>query len=260
MDCVTEDGTVVLAYASDLTLGSVHVKHSSLLIVDIDGMVVSRQSFIRGMLPEFVRGKWQWRCWPLSIQGSWTPVVPTAAPISLYGSGPWRNVSWQCLAPRAKVWMSTKGWRLEGTGYMECLTMNLEPWSLPLDSLHWGRFHADNGRALTWIVWEGDHPLSIMLENGKPISLPGGIKTRPSGERLDFAGCSLDLSCERVLRSGDISETVLTRSPMVLRRLLPDSILHLKETKWGGPASLVAPGLGAPENGYAIHEVVRFKP
>ncbi len=43
-----------------------------------------------------------------------------------------------------------------------------------------------------------------------------------------------------------------------MKILLPASILHLKETKWAGPATLNRHGEVIP--GFSIHEVVNFLP
>lgn len=255
MDCVTRDGTAVLGYASDLVLGGVHLRHSSVLVSEQDGTVASRQTFLRGTLPTKLASCWEWKCPALGLCGEWAPLTPPAAPICLYEPRPGKDVVWHCIAPLADVHLSLKGRELEGKGYLECLSMRLEPWKLPVDTLLWGRYHGDDGQALTWIVWKGGNPLALLLENERPV--PVNFVMKASGKALDLAGHKLNFGCDRVLRSGDISGTALRYCPSMAKRLMPDSILQLRETKWAGRAHHSSSGVH--DSGFAIHEIVRFQ-
>lgn len=262
MDCVTSSGKVILCYASDLTVGSMRLRQSSLLMHSREGRACSRQTFFRGVLPAAADGGWTWRCPALGVRGVWTGEEAPAPAFTLYEPEEGRNVVWQCLAPRAQACLSVGGRREEGCGYMECLTMTLEPWKLPVDFLYWGRFHGDEGGALTWILWEGDHPLSLLLDGGGRILPSPAMRAAPDGARIEFgggpAGGSLEFSRESVLRTGDVSRTALRYVPQTVKRMLPPSILHLHETKWAGTARLLGPD--GDRSGFSIHEVVHFHP
>lgn len=262
MDCVTSEGEVVLCYASELTAGSVRLRQSSVLVHSEEGGSLSRQTFFRGALPVFRNGNWLWRCPALGVRGSWSGEAFPAPPVNLYEPEEGRDVTWQCLLPRAEVRLSMGGRNETGVGYVECLTMSLEPWKLPVDSLHWGRFHGEEGEALTWIIWEGAHPLGLLLEGSGCSSSVPPAHASPDGSRISFGeGLHrkvLECSCSKVLRTGDISRTALRYLPSSVRRLLPQSILHLQETKWAGPACLFCGNGVRP--GFSIHEVVHFHP
>lgn len=257
MDCETPAGDVILCYASDLHVGGVQLRQSSVLVHSVDAGSWSRQSFFRGRLPRQGKSGWVWHCPALGVRGQWACHGAPSPAIKLYETETGKNVVWQCLAPRADVCLSLRGRHETGTGYVECLSMSLEPWKLPVDTLHWGRYHGLQGTDLTWIFWEGEHPLSLLLRGSECVSPPGCVCAAADGSAIDLGGGSLmELSRDRVLRTGDISNTALKYFPGPVKRLLPGSILHLQETKWAG-AALLHDGR-APEPGFAIHEIVRF--
>lgn len=257
MDCVTDSGEVVLCYASDLRVGGVHLLQSSILVHGEKSY--SRQSFLRGKLPEKEEGGWVWNCPTLGVKGKWQSDAPAASPVKLYETKEGKSVVWQCLALKADVCISLKGEaEKKGVGYVECLNMDLEPWKLPLESLYWGRLHGATVEALAWIVWEGSEPLALLLKGNKVSYISSPVKARHDGTALELEGMSFEFSCRDVLRSGDISGTALRYLPRMVRHLLPDSILHLKETKWAGPARVL--NSSGELSGFVIHEVVHFKP
>ncbi len=257
MDCVTPSGEVMLCYASDLMIGGVHLRQSSILIRAEQSR--SRQSFLRGTLPREEEEGWVWNCPALGVRGQWMKEMPVVPPVKLYETESGKSVVWQCLALKADACISLKGEAAKkGVGYVECLKMDMEPWELPLMTLHWGRYHGEEGEALAWIVWEGEHPLVLLLEEDRILPLPSQVKAACDGSRLELEGLTLEFSRRDVLRSGDISRTALRYFPRAVRQLLPHSILHLKETKWAGPARLFR--TGRELSGFAIHELVHFHP
>lgn len=261
MDCVTSSGKVILCYASDLEFAPLRLRQSSVLVHTEEG-TYARQSFFRGTLPAEGDEGWNWHCPALSVRGRWEGSGPPAPPLTLYEPEAGRNVVWQCLAPRAEVRFFLRGREETGSGYVECLTMTVEPWKLPVDVLHWGRFHGESGEALTWISWEGKHPLSLLLEGGRHVLPAPDLSAAADGSRMAFgspsSGSCLEFSRATVLRTGDISRTALRYLPGAAKRLLPPSILHLRETKWAGPALFRRGDASLP--GFSIHEVVHFHP
>ncbi len=258
MDCVTAGEEVALCYASDLTVGGVRLKQSSVLLHEGGKITENRQSFFRGVLPQAVDSQWVWDCPALNTHGAWAFRNAPAQDICLYESADGKTVFWQCLTPKTEAKLNVKGKTLNGQGYAECLRMSLEPWKMPLNVLHWGRFHPIEGEALTWIIWEGAHPLSLLMLGTQSVPTPVPNAAR-DGSHIDFNnGYALEFSRKNVLRTGDIGQTALRRLPDVVKKFLPSSILHLKETKWAGPATLNRHGEIIP--GFTIHEVVNFLP
>jgi len=96
------------------------------------------------------------------------------------------------------------------------------------------------------------------LEEDRILPLSSRGKAAHDGSRLELEGVAFEFSRRNVLRSGDISRTALRHLPRAVRQLLPHSILHLKETKWAGPARLIR--AGRELSGFAIHELVHFHP
>ncbi len=259
MDCVTAGGEAALCYASDLTVGGVRLKQSSVLLHEEGRATENRQSFFRGVLPRAVNSQWVWDCPALNTHGAWMLRNAPAQDITLYEAADGKAVSWQCLTPQTEAQLSIKGKSFCGQGYAERLRMTLEPWKMPLNVLHWGRFHPAGGEALTWIIWEGAHPLSLLMTGTQEMPLTTAPRAAHDGSRIEFNnGYALEFSRKNVLRTGDIGQTALRRLPAVVKKLLPSSILNLKETKWAGPATLCRHGEVVP--GFAIHEVVNFLP
>ncbi len=258
MDCVTAEGDVALCYASDLTVGGVKLRQSSVLLHEEGKTTENKQSFVRGVLPRHELFQWVWDCPALNVHGKWSPQCKSGADIALYETDEGKAVNWQCLTPRATAELNIKGKNLKGTGYVECLNMTLEPWKLPMNVLHWGRFHPLKGDSFAWIIWEGAHPLSLLMV-GELHATFFDMRAARDGSRIDVGDkFSLIFSRQHVLRTGDIGQTALKKLPAVMKNLLPASILHLKETKWAGPAILRNHREDIP--GFAIHEVVNFLP
>ncbi len=134
-------------------------------------------------------------------------------------------LEWNCHTLRGRARVRDRGEEIVGDGYAETLETSVAPWDLPWRSLHWGRLH-DPDRALVWTVLEGpEAPPAIFAASSEPTAA-GRVDDRgvtlDSGERIDFLE-------PRVLRSGRIGETVLSRVPGLER--LPGRILGLSEVK-----------------------------
>src|SRR5262245_19565399 len=106
----------------------------------------------------------------------------TSRPICLWSDGQ-HQVTWNPFVLNGAVEGATNG-----RGYAEQLRMTVAPWRLGIDRLWWGRFCGDQ-HSLVWIVWEGRHPLRLVLFDGSAANLDDVteeiVRVAPSA-RLDL--------------------------------------------------------------------------
>lgn len=254
LDCHTDSGELFIFYASELTIAGLHIAQSSWIKGTANGEISTDQTYFTGQIPREEGNGILWSCPALDIQGSWQSLLPPAPPITLFKKKE-KDVIWQCLQPLAKVQFTQGNQSYSGIGYAERLDMSLAPWKLPISRLHWGRFHSDKGNSITWIIWEGPHPLVIILEGNNRIS-PARYSASPEGEKITWNDKTLTLHKNNIIRSGKIGESALKDMPPLLKKAIPPSILDLEENKWYGFGEYTS-GSNS-EAGFAVHEVILF--
>jgi hypothetical protein len=240
LDVVAEDGRALVAYWLELRWRSLRVRAASTLVAGATGATRERTTLVAGLPPRLEDGAVRFACGRLDVAGRWSPLVAAAGATLL--DGPQGHVTWECVAPTARVSATVGGETFEGLGYAERLTMTVPPWRLPIRELRWGRFAADEG-GLVWIEWRGDVPRALAFRDGRPVPL---AEVRQDG--VSAGGVELTLTDAVPLRSG-----ALGRGP--LRRLagaLPAAFLRVDERKWR------ARGSAGGASGWVIHEVVRW--
>ena len=248
MDCIGADGECMIAYWARASWREMSVTYGGLLRRAASGEVESRSTLRPGREPLERDGEVRWACGALGISGEWhargAPIVREL----------WRGdagkVRWSCIAPAAEASVMLGGRELRGPGYVERIEMTVAPWRLPIRELRWGRWIGPRG-SLVWIDWRGGHPLTLIAADGREASgTVGDIAVQTSN------GDVLELARHGVIRSGKLGATVLGAIPG-LGALLPDAILSTQEDKWIGRSERRSAD-GAREEGWAIHEIVRF--
>jgi hypothetical protein len=131
------------------------------------------------------------------------------------------------------------------------LELTLPPWRLPIWELRWGRF-VTHGHSLVWNHWKGPRPLSFVALDGATGEAAEVSETRVV---VGGSGAVLEMREPRVLRSGRLGQTALSKIPLV-REHLPLRMLQVRETKWLSRAALSVDG--ATHEGWAVHELVRW--
>lgn len=256
LDCQTAAGDSIVCYASLLQLDKLRFHHASWLHLDPEGKTHKRQTFIRGRMPEQKDGIISWDCPALGVLGQWSREHPPLPPQLLYKQEE-RELVWRCLQPRSQVSLQLGKFKYQGIGYAEQLHMTIPPWKLPIETLHWGRFLGEQGSSCVWILWEGIHPIILFLDQQGRL-LTENILAAKDGSALDLGNSSLTFDRKHILREGEIGQTVLKAFPAFAKAMLPPSILHLKERKWAGEATLATPA--GVEHGLSIHEIIHFAP
>jgi hypothetical protein len=230
LDCVGGDGTACIGYAATLRWGPLLVHYASLLDYPAAGGEYERHTYARVPEPVLAADGLEWHCEALGVGACWHQASP-AEPATLFADDTgW--IRWHAIAPRAQARIERRGRPpLEGWGYAECLELTIEPWRLPFDTLHWGRFHSAND-ALVWIGWDGDVRLRHILHHGEPLA-----DATFAEQLVRFApGTELRFAQTRTLRDAPVVAAV-ARLPRVLRRL-PPSFMTAREVKWLSQAQL----------------------
>jgi len=248
LDLTADDGVTVIVYWAQLRGLGVSITWSSRLVV-IDDEISTRSSLAHVPPPMATGGMVSWTHARLGVQGRWQAQQHEQRRKLL--DLPAGIVAWNCLAPRAEVSLQLDDRTLHGLGYVERLTMTIEPWKLPINELRWGRFLAAD-HDVVWIQWLGAHPLSLVIANGSDVA-SGTIHDH----QVQFDGGHVDMMDSFVLREGKLGPTVLNAIPGI-HRITPASMLAAHETKWRSKGVLHMTGL-VPTQGWVIHEVVTFR-
>ena len=250
LDCVAENGDAAVAYVAKLRWNKLSMHYGSLVTV-MGGRVQCASSLREVSFPQLDRETTTLSLANLGIEGTWRalrgPVERT-----VFESQP-SSVVWRCHQPMAQADLKLQGkTRMTGLGYVECLTLSVLPWKLPLEELHWGRFLSEQD-ALVWIDWRGPQQWQTVLHNGEERKVQSlterGIISTNTEMRLD-------LDRGMVLRTGRLGETVFAGISR-LAKLLPPIMLSVDECKWRSRGVLQAGDRAT--SGWAIHEVVKWK-
>ncbi len=249
-DCVTPEGSAFLGYSARLDWGALIVNYGGLLASTGEGAPLEFSSFVEVPPPTIVGGALTWHHETLGISARY---VPTAAPISqaLFNGQLRGKVEWDCVAPKAEATINIGENTLRGTGYVEHLTMQIEPWKLPCDTLRWGRFTSGDS-SIVWLDFRGAEHRTLVFENGREVV---EAIVSPDTVALDEVR-ALELGPGRLLRDAPIVGQ-LRRAPQLMRHIpLPFTAAH--ETKWLSRAALCGPERH-PVTGWAIHELVKLR-
>lgn len=251
-DVCTRDGSAFIGYAARLRRSRLRLRFSSILLSTPDHPVRERFTLRRTSVPLRSPDGIRWDCDRLAVEGLWRSRVPAVRRRLFDGAD--GVIEWACFAPAADAFVRVADRCLSGTGYVERLRMTLPPWRLPIETLRWGRF-IGRSTSIVWIDWAGNHPLQLVLLNGRDAT-PGA---RIEGDSLSIGDgrLVLDTGTSRTLRAGPLSD-VLGSIP-ALGSLLPERLAGALESKWLTRGAWRAEGLPA-ESGPVIHEVVQWPP
>ncbi len=246
LDCVTDDGRAFIAYAGRFRLGPLPLWYHAVLLDDPGEARQDRFSLLPGALPRVSGAQIGWSNRRLRATGVWEGAGNGVRRVLLEEER--LRVVWHCRAPACRARVEVGGRKLEGTGYVEELSLSGSPARLPIRELRWGRFAA-GGHHLVWIDWQGPRPLGFLLADHQPVS-----PCRIDDEQVDHPGGSLTLFDRRALREGSVGRTVFGGSG-TLAHLIPRGVESWDERKWLS-RGLLELADGTRWEGWAIHEHV----
>ena len=246
MDCVTDAGEAVILYCADLRWRALHASMGSVLEsragetprtrTSLGSYHVHQQS--AEITAEYPR---------LDVAGTWRALCPGVQRTVYEQAG--GTIVWNCVQPGSRVEVRIAGRELEGLGYVECLTLTLPSWTLPIRALRWGRFVSPH-RALAWVDWQGPYSTRFAVRDGHACDL-----NSVSDREVVIEDASLQIDPGDSLRSGPLNTTILSGAP-ALRRLFPASLFNIREQKWKSRGTLMQTGSTSP--GWVIHELVEW--
>ena len=251
VDVVGPDGSGCLGYAVRLDGFGIAatIAATQRWSASASGPIIQQRTLL-GRLPAVDERGLTWHCPALGLEGTWSGRERAGAEQTLW-IDTHRGVHWQPLAPRAAVTMRLGDLTISGWGYAERMRLDLAPWQLPIDALRWGRF-VSPAHSAVWIEWEHATPRRWLWHNG--IERPP-LAITDTG--IAWCGWRLDFGTGRILRSGQLADTVFAHWPG-MRRCLPKRIQAYDESKWCAPGTLTAEN-GRSTQGWVIHEYVRLQ-
>jgi hypothetical protein len=249
LDVVSNDGVAAILYWARLEWGLASVRYSASLLSEPDARLSSQASLSQLKEPEENDGIIVWNAPSLGVNGQWNSTAPPHEQ-TLFESDT-GQVRWRCCQPAADVTLDLKGLPIRGRGYAEVVDLTIPPWQLPIHELRWGRA-LTHGQSMVWIEWRGPEPRSIVLTNGELSSTP-----LVDDRSITARGARTSLSDARTLRDAPLGTSLLADVPG-LRNWASAAMLQARETKWLSRACIERTGTPT-EEGWAIHEVVRFR-
>jgi hypothetical protein len=247
MDCVTDAGEAVIVYCAGLRWCGLHATMGSVLEGRTGAEPVTRTSLARfhishsgdAITVEHTR---------LKISGEWQAIC---SPVqrTVYEE-PGGSIVWNCVQPGSRVRMNIGERQLAGLGYVECLTLTLPSWRLPIRCLRWGRFVSAE-HALAWVDWQGPYSTRFTVLDGRECELISA-----SESEVVTGGTTLRIEAGESLRAGRLSSTILSGAP-ALKRLFPASLFNIREQKWKSRGTLAHSA--STSRGWVIHEVVEWE-
>jgi hypothetical protein len=259
LDAIAPDGSATIGYWARMSWGLLAVRYAAILEVpaDLSMPVIERTSLLSPAEPVASDLGVTWKVPRLGVDTQWHADGPPSARSGIrHELLAEEAVVWQCLAPVARV--QSAGAHVFGrprngvqdtqrvTGYAERLTMNMEPWKVPVDVLHWGRV-AHATLSVVWIQWHGSHPLTLVFVDG--IARADAIVR---DTEISWNRGKITLEPRRIIRDATLGDGPAKSVPL-LARAVPQRILDTHETKWLSSAILPS-----GDRAWAIHEVVRF--
>ncbi len=252
LDCVDEQGRTFIGYSAEAQWRSVHFHFQSYMFYSPQTGIITGSSLLGHAFP-FVTGESiEWNSKPLGISGMWASQCP---PIhrDLSATRP-GSMTWDCYQPLSDVTVRIgDSTSIQGTGYVECLEIQLTEWYLPFNELRWGRFLSGT-TSLVWIDWIGGSEQRLLFWNGEPVD-----RVDIDDERIVIPHRDARLTFPRhtILKDASILSPQLKNIPG-LSSVIPSSLAQSREIKWLSRGTLqqhAAPDL----HGWTIHERVVFR-
>lgn len=167
-DCVTQGGSVIIAYAASLRWLGLYFCYSG--TINDNGRASGRLRLGHQLDLNPDTRNWSF---PVAQRTGrrylrWE-ALQTALSLAPLLDLPQGRVEWSPLALAANVFEGSTPDPI-GIGYLERLRLTLRPWHIGLHTLHWGRW-IGRRHTLTWVQWEGRYPRRVALFDGQSVSL-----------------------------------------------------------------------------------------
>lgn len=250
IDMVDPSGNSFIIYWAKLQVFGIPIIYSGLIFSDSKDQLTEKSRLWGMARPDF-DGKLSFTQDAFAVKGTLMPNRDDSVSIELFKNLEGNGVVWNCHAPNLNASINYKGQLYQGLGYAETIVLDIQPYSLPIDELRWGRFVSEKN-TLVWIRWEGPHPVNKVYHNG--IIYEDGFYDE-NGMRFNDSKCVLSFKEPRVIRKGKLSG-VLKRLPF-LKVLFSKMMLDTEECKYKSEAVFKMEGL--EDKAWTIYEIVKWK-
>ena len=255
LDCVSEEGEVMIFYAANLRWHKWKVPYTSWLHYAGSSDAVVNSRFTKINIPEREGESIQWQDDRFGVSGSWEAIAP---PLNarLFDSED-GYLDWHCYQPLSRVRLNLKDRIVEGLGYAEKLILSVEPWKIPMDELRWGRYCSEEDN-IVWIELRGEGEKQWLWHNGERLNT---VKIEDGKLMMPDKGLALELDKRIVLESEkkifNVVKSLLSFIPG-FSRSMSSRFLMSDESKWCSHGVL-RKNNNVVSQGWAIHECINFK-
>jgi hypothetical protein len=163
LDCIDNQGNCFILYWAGIEFFFLKLVYSAVIFNDSEGFTTENSTLRKINKPHIGR--------IISYSNDFLKTTltfeRTDPPINLalYSKNSRHELIWDCHHPKATAEIIFKGNIYKGLGYGETLLSTVNPVSLPIDELRWGRFLSDS-YTIIWINWKGSYPLTRVFLNG----------------------------------------------------------------------------------------------
>lgn len=247
MDMITEGGQYFIGYSARLKFGALRLSYCATITDPSLTGIQSGPILYSSEDPVIDKSTLSWQSKRLGFEGLWRKCADAIDDTLLEARE--GKVNWQCLQPLSQVELKTQSGKIyAGLGYAELLNMTIKPWGLGLKALYWGRFVSAT-HSVVWIEWQGTHPLTLLILNGK--NMRGAVISDTNIICDEF---NISLERQTTIRRGSLGNTVFSKVPSILKRA-PVEFLNVKEEKFLS-SGLYKTTDGDQCEGWVIHEKI----
>lgn len=254
VDCIDEKGNIFIGYIGTVKWRSFRFNYSNFLFYDaLTNEFKADYSIKKTPFPEWNNPQLKWEHQALKITGDWNS-LQNPIKEKLFEEKE-SFIDWSCLQPLAEVKVQLNEKLIKGSGYSERLDLEINPQSLPFETLSWGRFTA-NDTSIVWIEWRGETQLNLVYLNGVKYE---NVDISDKSIRIHDIALELKLTESLELRKGSLLDTVFKNLQWLTKRF-PIKMLSTFECKWRSRGVLIdTNNEKIIKNGWVIHEIVIWK-
>jgi hypothetical protein len=248
-DCIDNQGNCFIIYWARIDIFLLRLVYSAVIFNDSEGYT-KENSYLgkisRPLISKTISYSNEFLKTELTFERRDPPIK-----LSLYKKNNTNELIWDCHHPKAFAEISFNGKIYKGLGYAETLSSDINPASLPIDELRWGRFLSDT-YSIIWICWKGSYPLTKLFLNGilyeDALFEPGNIIFGEGRYSLGFSEI-------RTVRAGSL-EGIFSKMRF-LKVLFSRRLLDTIEKKYKAK-SMLCFNSDIISNGWSLYEVVTW--
>jgi hypothetical protein len=250
LDGIDKEGNCFILYTAKLKIfGIITIPYSSLIFSNAQHKLLE-SSQIKNTILKLENGEMIFENQYFKIKGIWK-YTSTQVKRTLYRVQN-KALEWNVHHAHTyfKIYFQNKLY--EGLGYAETLELPFLPWKLPINTLKWGRFLAENF-SLIWIEWKGEYPQQILYLNGQLTQ-----NAHISEDKITIPTENIELYFEQKQIIKQAKLLTIAHKYKFLKFLFKDKFLESLEVKYKSKSILKQNDIVIAE-GWSLYEVVIWK-